>query len=128
MLVVVFVSEGKLQSSGDNQQWIQEEERRRRVSISRHSIKLSNVWPPGNFSAHHLGCSCLVSRSCLPRTHQHCYCQCPPSSWRPPPSIFALNALGKNLQVKIILAMEYRPWPSDITNQHIAYLSYQPIM
>ena len=36
-----------------------EEERRRRVSISRHSIKLSNVWPPGNFSAHHLGCSCL---------------------------------------------------------------------
>ena len=106
MLVVVFVSEGKLQSSGDNQQWIQEE--RRRGGESPSAAIQFNCLMSGHQETFQLITSAVaVSRSCLPRTHQHCYCQCPPSSWRPPPSIFALNALGKNLQVKIILAMEY---------------------
>ena len=125
MLVVVFVSEESCKVAGT----INNGSRRRGGGESPSAAIQLNCLMSGHQETFQLITSAVaVSRSCLPRTHQHCYCQCPPSSWRPPPSIFALTALGKNLQVKIILAMEYRPWPSDITNQHIAYLSYQPIM
>ena len=102
-----------------------EEERRRRVSISRHSIKLSNVWPPGNFSAHHLGCSCLSLVSA-----PHSSTLLLPVSTKllaTSAKYLCLECLGKEFAGEDYISNGV-PWPSDITNQLIAYLSYQPIM